>query len=60
MSTLLDTVGSLINAAFGTSGWVSKVITCITAEGNEILVVGFVLSISGFAIGAIRRLCKLG
>lgn len=60
MSTLLQSVGQLVTAAFGSNGWVSSVIGCITAEGNEILVVGFVLSISGFAIGAIRRLCKLG
>lgn len=65
MQSLLNTVGSLINAAFvGGSGegaqaaWVTTVVSCITS--NPLLEVGFILSISGFAIGAIRRLCKLG
>lgn len=60
MSTFLGTVGDLISSAFGTNGWVSSVVGCITASGNEILLVGFVLSVAGFAIGAIKRLCRLG
>lgn len=60
MSTFLGNVTDLIGLAFGANGWVAKVVTCITASGNELLLVGFVLSISGFAIGCIKRLTNLG
>ena len=66
MQNFLNTVGSLINAAFvgnagaegGHAAWVTTVVSCITA--NPILLIGFVLSVAGFSIGAIKRLCKLG
>lgn len=65
MGSLISAVTSLVNAAFvggtgeGAHGaWVTTVVSCITS--NPLLEVGFILSISGFAIGAIRRLCKLG
>lgn len=60
MSGLISTVTSLITAVFGTNGWVSSVVGSITAEGNEILLVGFILSIAGFAIGVVKRLTRLG
>lgn len=60
MGNLITTVGNLISAAFGTNGWVSSVVGSITASGNEILLVGFIMSISGIAVGFVKRLTKLG
>lgn len=60
MQALITTVTSLIGAVFGANGWVSSVVGAITAEGNEILLVGFILSIAGFAVGTVKRLTKLG
>lgn len=62
MGGLISTVTSLINAAFvggeNTSSWVGAVVSTITA--NPILEIGFILSISGIAVGFVRRLTKLG
>lgn len=60
MASLISTVTSLIDAVFGTTGWVSSVVSAITAQGNEILLVGFILSIAGFAVGTVKRLVRLG
>lgn len=64
MTGLITTVTSLINAVFvdggtenGTS-WVSAVVSTITA--NPILMIGFILSIGGYAVGVVKRLTKLG
>lgn len=60
MATLISTVTSLVGAVFGSTGWVSSVVGAITAEGNEILLVGFILSIAGYGVGIVKRLTKLG
>lgn len=60
MQSLIDTVTSLVNAVFGANGWVSSVVGSITAQGNEILLVGFILSIAGFGVGIVKRLTRLG
>lgn len=60
MADLISTVGELVTAVFGSTGWVSKVATCITTSGNEILLIGFILSIAGFAVGIVKRLTRLG
>ena len=60
MASLISTVTSLVTAVFGANGWVSSVVSAVTAEGNEILLIGFILSIAGFAIGAVKRLTRLG
>lgn len=60
MADLITTVGTLVNAAFGANGWVTKVVGAIMAEGNEILQIGFILSIAGISVGFVRRLTKLG
>lgn len=60
MSGLITTVTSLVNAVFGANGWVSSVVGAITAEGNEILLIGFILSIAGFGVGVVKRLTRLG
>lgn len=65
MSSLITTVTSLIDAVFvGGSGegaaasWVSSVVSCINS--NPILLIGFITGIAGFAIGAVKRLTRLG
>lgn len=60
MSGLISTVTDLISAVFGANGWVSSVVGAITASGNEILLVGFILSIAGYAVGTVKRLTRLG
>lgn len=60
MQNLIDTVTELITAVFGANGWVTKVVGAITASGNEILLVGFILGIAGFAVGTVKRLSRLG
>lgn len=65
MASLISTVTTLVNAVFvGGSGegasasWIGSVVSCINA--NPILLVGFILSVAGFAIGAVKRLTRLG
>lgn len=60
MQNLIDTVGLLVNALFGTNGWVAKVVGTITASGNEILLVGFIVSLACLAVGVVKRLSRLG
>lgn len=60
MATLISTVTSLVGAVFGADGWVSSVVGSITAAGNEILLVGFILSIAGYGVGIVKRLTRLG
>lgn len=56
MASLLTTVGSFVTAAIG---WMGSVIGAITAEGNEILLIGFVMGIAGFAVGLFKRLTRI-
>lgn len=56
MTALLSTVGSFVTAAIG---WMGSVIGAITAEGNEILLIGFVMGIAGFAVGLFKRLTRI-
>lgn len=65
MTALIQTVTGLISAVFtSTTGdnaqtaWVTSVVQAITS--NPILLIGFILSISGFAVGVVKRLTKLG
>lgn len=60
MQAFITTVGQLVTALFGADGWVSSVVGTITASGNEILLIGFVISVACLAVGVVRRLTKLG
>lgn len=60
MAGLITTVGQLVTAVFGANGWVSSVVSTVTASGNEILLIGFILSIGGYAVGVVKRLTRLG
>lgn len=56
MAALLAQVGSFVTAAIG---WMGSVVGAITAEGNEILLIGFIMGISGFAVGLFKRLTRI-
>ena len=65
MASLISTVTTLVNAVFvggtgegASASWIGSVVACINA--NPILLVGFILSVAGFAIGAVKRLTRLG
>lgn len=60
MAGLITTVGQLVSAVFGANGWVSSVVGTIMSSGNEILLIGFILSIGGYAVGVVKRLTRLG
>lgn len=56
MAALLSNVGSFVTAAIG---WMGDVVGAITASGNEILLIGFVMGIAGFAVGLFKRLTRI-
>lgn len=56
MTALLTTVGSFVTSAVS---WMGTVIGAITASGNEILLIGFVMGIAGFAVGLFKRLTRI-
>lgn len=65
MAAFLQSVTALVNAVFvggtgeGAAGsWVGSVISTVTAQ--PILLIGFIMSVAGFAIGAVKRLTRLG
>lgn len=60
MTDFISTVTDLVNALFGAQGWVSKVVGSITASGNEILMIGFVISVACLGVGVVKRLSRLG
>lgn len=53
MASIISTVTSLVTAAFG---WVTTVVSTITAEGNELLLMAVVLPFVGLGVGLLRRL----
>lgn len=56
LAALLTDVGSFVTAAIG---WMGSVVGAITASGNEILLVGFIMGIAGFAVGLFKRLTNI-
>lgn len=56
MAALLAQVGSFVTAAIG---WMGSVVGAITTEGNEILLIGFIMGIAGFAVGLFKRLTRI-
>lgn len=53
MASIISTVTALVTAAFG---WVTTVVSTITAEGNELLLMAVVLPFVGLGVGLLRRL----
>lgn len=60
MDGFIEACGKLVTALFGTNGWVTKIIGCVTTSGNEILYIGFIISVACLGIGVVKRLSKLG
>jgi hypothetical protein len=56
MAAILSAVGSYVTAAVG---WMGTVIGSITASGNELLLLGFIMAVSGFAVGLFHRLVRI-
>ena len=56
MAAILSNVGSYVTAAVG---WMGTIIGSITAEGNELLLLGFIMAVSGFAVGLFHRLVRI-
>lgn len=56
MSTLLSSITAIITAIFGSGGWVSQVVSSITATGNELLLLAVVIPVTGLAVGMLKRL----
>lgn len=55
LAGLLSNVGTFVTSAIG---WMGQVIASITADGNEILLVTFLMAIAGFAVGLFKRLTR--
>lgn len=56
MAALLSTITSIMTSIIN---WVGSVISMITAEGNEILLLFIVLPVGLIAIGVVKRLLRL-
>lgn len=56
MASLISSITAIITALFGSGGWVSQVVTAITAEGNELLLLATVIPVTGLAVGMLKRL----
>lgn len=56
MASLISSITAIITALFGSNGWVSQVVTSITAEGNELLLLATVIPVTGLAVGMLKRL----
>lgn len=56
MANLISSIGSIVTALFGSNGWVSTVVSSITAEGNELLLLATVIPVTGLAVGMLKRL----
>lgn len=56
MANLISSIGSIVTALFGSNGWVSTVVSSITSEGNELLLLATVIPVTGLAVGMLKRL----
>ena len=56
LSTIIQAVSDFVTGAIS---WMGQVIGAITATGNELLLIGFVMAISGFAVGLFKRLVRV-
>lgn len=56
LAALWANVTTFVTAAVG---WMGSIIGAITAEGNEILLAGFIMGIAGFAVGLFKRLTRI-
>lgn len=56
MSTLLSNISLIITAAFG---WVTEAVECITASGNELLLLSCVIPFIGIGVSLLKRLLSV-
>lgn len=56
VSSILSAVTSFVTSAVA---WMGTIIGSITAAGNEILLIGFVMAIAGFGVGLFKRLVRV-
>ena len=56
MSALLTNISLIITAAFG---WVSEAVDCITASGNELLLLSCVIHFNGIGVSLLKRLLSV-
>lgn len=56
MATLLTTITSILTSIVS---WVGSVISMITAEGNELILLFVILPVALIAIGVVKRLIRL-
>lgn len=56
VSSILSAVTSFVTSAVS---WMGTIIASITAAGNEILLIGFVMAIAGFGVGLFKRLVRV-
>lgn len=56
MAALITAITSVVTAAVG---WIGQFVTVITAEGNEILLIGIIISFVGLGVGLIKRLMRI-
>lgn len=57
MSDIITAVGQIVTALFGTNGWVSSVISTVTA--TPVLMLGILIGFSGLAVGMVKRLINI-
>lgn len=56
MAAIISSVTAWVTAAIG---WVGSFITTITAEGHEILLVGFIIGLVFLGVNLLRRLARI-
>lgn len=56
MSAVITAAGTMFAAIFGSSGYVSQVITLITA--NDFLLIGLALMLTGAAVSYLSKLIR--
>lgn len=56
MSGLITNIGLLVTAS---TSWINTVITQITSEGNELILLFVLFSFVGVGIGLVKRLIRL-
>lgn len=56
MATILAAITSFVTSAFT---WAGSVVTFITAEGHELVLMFVVITFVGLGVGLVRRLIRL-
>lgn len=56
MAAVISAIGDVVTAA---AGWIGTFVSTITKTGNEILLIGIIVSFVGLGIGLIRRIMGL-